>query len=635
MNRLSLLMLLYLSFLSIALKAKELKYPVSTIPESLLKNAKVVVRNFSDEYEVFSLSDISENITEAITIFDRSSLDLVSRKFPYNNNSEITGIEVNFYDKDGSLIEKKKRKDFKDLSYDQYGTLFSDIRYLFFTPLISIYPFTIEYIITYKNNISFINPSWHPVTSKNTSVEFSSITINVPENYNINYKEYFLKNGVQKSLIKGKTRYYWELKNYPAEDYEIYSPPIQRFTPHVLITFPEFEFEKIEGKLYSWRDFGNFQKMLNKDRDILPEKTKQKVHEMVKYARSDIEKAKILYKYMQDRTRYVGIQVGIGGWQPFPAKTVDELGYGDCKALSNYMVTLLKEVGIKSYYSVIKAKSHQYEMDTSFVHDPFNHIIVCVPLDQDTIWLECTSQIMPFGYLGDFTDNRYALVVNESGGELVKTKEYKHNLNQVNRKATVTLNPDGTGTAKIKTGYNGLEYDDILYYIHSDYKTQMDNLYKCIDIPDFKINSFYYKDFPEIDPIGEEYLNLDLTNYASVSGIRMFVPLNLMNKFDEIPPNDERKNPIVIYDNYIYTDSIVYLIPEGYKIEFVPENNSIESEFASVHYTIKIDSNQVYYTRKLELFNKEYPKEKYNDFVSFCKNLKKGDTQKLILVKTK
>ena len=59
---------------------------------------------------------------------------------------------------------------------------------------------------------------------------------------------------------------------------------------------------------------------------------KVKLTKILENTQDTIQKMKSLYQYMQERTRYVGIQLGIGGFQPFPAQTVFETGYGDCKA---------------------------------------------------------------------------------------------------------------------------------------------------------------------------------------------------------------------------------------------------------------------------------------------------------------
>lgn len=105
----------------------------------------------------------------------------------------------------------------------------------------------------------------------------------------------------------------------------------------------------------SWNDFGKFIASLNKGRDQLPENIKVKVDELTRGVSDPLEKIIRLYGFMQQNTRYISIQLGIGGWQPFSAEFVGQKGYDDCKALTNYMQSLIKHAGIKSYYALIKS----------------------------------------------------------------------------------------------------------------------------------------------------------------------------------------------------------------------------------------------------------------------------------------
>ena len=153
----------------------------------------------------------------------------------------------------------------------------------------------------------------------------------------------------------------------------------------------------------------------------------------------------MVYEYFQNKTRYVNVQIGIGGWQPIEANTVDRLGYGDCKALAFYLKTLLDKVGVKSYYTIIHAGNDAEALIKDFPSNQFNHVILCVPMEnkKDTIWLESTNQIIPFGYIGTFTDDRDALLIDESGGRIVHTPKYTAQDNIIIRKATVTLMENG------------------------------------------------------------------------------------------------------------------------------------------------------------------------------------------------
>ena len=178
------------------------------------------------------------------------------------------------------------------------------------------------------------------------------------------------------------------------------------------------------GKMYTWQDFSDWILQLNKGRDILSEASAAKVREMVKDLPDDRSKVKRLYAYLQERTRYFNVALGIGGLQPMDANIVDEAGYGDCKGLSNYMKALLKAAGIESYYTLVNSGGDFPQLIEDFPSHQFDHAILCVPMAKDTIWLECTSQTIPFGFLGDFTSDRKVLLVKEHAGELAKTPAY-------------------------------------------------------------------------------------------------------------------------------------------------------------------------------------------------------------------
>src|SRR5690606_36041786 len=95
--------------------------------------------------------------------------------------------------------------------------------------------------------------------------------------------------------------------------------------------------------------------------------------------------------------------------------------YGDCKALSNYMKALLKEAQIPSQLVIVKAgKNKDLWADFSAIGQA-NHMILCVPMVKDTVWLECTSQRNPYNYLGSFTGDRNVILVSDEGGKVVKT----------------------------------------------------------------------------------------------------------------------------------------------------------------------------------------------------------------------
>ena len=158
-----------------------------------------------------------------------------------------------------------------------------------------------------------------------------------------------------------------------------------------------------------------------------------------------------VYSHMQAKTRYVSIQLGIGGFQSLPASLVDEKGYGDCKALTTYMKSMLDSKGINSNYILVRAGSDVPDVKKEFPSNQFNHVFLGIPTEQDTILIECTSQASPVDYIGTFTDDRNVLWVEKGGSKIIRTPTYSEDDNKIIKEATVFIDEEGNGVVNLKS----------------------------------------------------------------------------------------------------------------------------------------------------------------------------------------
>ena len=343
----------------------------------------------------------------------------------------------------------------------------------------------------------------------------------------------------------------------------------------------------------------------------------------------------MLYEFLQSKTRYVSIQLGIGGFQPFSALDVDKNGYGDCKALSNYMIALLEEVGVPANYSLIRAGESEADILNDFVSSQFNHVIVSVPNEADTIWLECTSQNNPYGYLGSFTGDRQALSINNSHAKVVKTIEYSAEDNIQSRTAEVTVTSTGDAKATVKTRYAGLQYENgnLNYVLGNNYDDQKKWVLKNTSIPTFDVVNFSFTDHKDKMPYADVSLELSLRKLASVSGKRLFLTPNLMNRSTYVPEKTEKRiNDIVLKMAYIDYDTIKFQIPDDIYVEHLPNPIEIKSQFGEYEASFAIDQGSVLYIRKMKKNKGRFPAEAYQELTDFYKSINKADNTKLVFL---
>ncbi len=616
--------------INLGVQAKDLKYIAFSIPDSLTKDACAVIRNEHMEVNIISQTKIQVQLTKAITVLNSKGQTKAWEAFSYDKNKKITAISARMYNVLGQEVEKWNKSQWEDESYDPYGSAYSDTRMLICKPIRNSYPYTIEYSVSYERDNTYMIDGWYPIWEDDLSIEKSTFVLSYPSDLKMKFKEYNLNKHITKQSTPLSIT--WELTNMPAYKSEPYRPSKKEYLPFVSVDANDFTYSGYSGKSDTWKDFGMFIAQLNRDRAQLPQNRIQEIDAILNTCTEDVSKVKALYKYMQSHTRYVNISIGIGGIQTFPAKTVSENGYGDCKALSNYMYAMLKYAGITSYFTLVNAGTYNYGFDVDYVGHQFNHAILCVPFPNDTIWLECTSQTMPCGFLGDFTDNRQVLLITEQGGVLAKTPKYGKVQNMLFRKAEVEVMESGNCTAKLVSFYAGLEYDEKHRLTVVDKEQQLKMLYKDFNIPNFTIDSFDLNCDETSKPNLVEEVRLTLPKYASTSGTRLFLPVNLASKWNDVPRKlNNRTFDIHMHSEFFNSDTIQYALPLNYTIEALPQDFSLENKYGKYTSEIRVSQNILVYVRHIELNSGIYSPDEYTAFSDFFEEIRKNDSALAVL----
>lgn len=609
-------------------------YLASTIPDSLKENAHAVTRYSYLDITIKSPGHVAIKSHQIVTILDekgyRESVFHVGFNKKYNT---VSNAEMIVYGADAKLIKKYKKGDMYDHSAIDDETLFTDERILLAAHTIASYPVTIEMI--YDEDLSsFLQNAWYVADADNVSVQNSTCKVTVNPEIGFRYKSENINVVPKKEKQDNMDVYTWTINNVKAEKPEQGCPPWLS-AKKIVFTTDKFEYFGLDGNLDTWQNYGKWIAQLNADVDRLPPEREAEIRKMTDSIKDDKRKARFLYNYMQQNMRYVSVQLGLGGLKPFPAKFVDDKKYGDCKALVNYMYALLRAVNIPCYYSIVKAGINEEAADPAFPSDPFNHVILCVPFNNDTTWLECTNMKQPFGKLGPFTENRNALLITETGGKLVNTPRSNMADNRLDSYVHLSLQPDGGAKASVKFLSTG-NYRDMylaLGAIKQDDQKKIMMRFLNIKQP----ISFDIKDGD--DNGGTKETDIDLTYdrfFDIMSGDRQFYRPGVLDLWtSDLPETDKRKHDFYFESPMQKTCTTTIDLPEGFIIESLPADVNLKFSYGNYQSSYKYDAakNQVTSVTKFNLNTHIIPAAKYTEMLTYTGAIAKAQNKKMVIRK--
>jgi hypothetical protein len=608
------------------------KYAIENIPVTLKSRANAVIRDMETVVDMRAPENVIFTVKKVVTILNKNASQRASLQLYYNKNTIIKSVKGLILNESGIPTGKIGLGSFTDESAVSDFSLFEDDRIKHYMPSVNSYPYTViyEYEMRFKQNLNI--PEWYANPYPDVAVEQSSYTFTCKPGDKIRIKEYNFKGAPEIVKNDKLESYKWSVNKVNAFKTEPYAPDPDTYLTYVKVAAEKFSYYGHQGSYKDWKELGKWvYDDLIKSRQELPSETIKIVTDLVKGASNDKEKARRIYNYLQKKTRYISVQVGIGGYQPFSAAEVDRLSYGDCKALVNYAQTLLKAANVDSYYCVVFAGSMKKSIDPDFASmDQGNHIILCLPFEKDTTWLECTSQDNPFGYLGTFTDDRYVLACTPEGGKVLRTPALRTRDNVLKREADLTLATDGSLKGKIMTTFGGSQYNNYDRLINKPYSDQLKLLKEEYDIDNINFTDLKLVQKKELEPATMESVYISIPKYAPENNKHVYLTLNAFNKATLIPEVRNRTLPVYINRGYIDVDVVVYNLPEGYKVDLKPKDTDVNSPFGSYSLSTQLEGRKLTFIRKMVLNSGTFPAEEYVKFADFFNTVSSNDHNRIV-----
>jgi Domain of Unknown Function with PDB structure (DUF3857)/Transglutaminase-like superfamily len=604
----------------------------SGIPDSLKENANSVMRYSKVSYNIKGPGKATVKWHNVITILNEKGDKESEMVMGYNKKYDTySNIEMRVYNADGAVIKKYHKADMYDGSATSGSDLVTDERFLGVRHTVASYPTTIETEYE-EDESSFIDLNALTIQGIEQSVQNFEIEVMVNAASGFRFKTENITGIPEKKSTDGIDDYTWAFRNLKAikKEENVLS---WKVVPRIRFAVNSFNCYGYPGDFSSWQSFGKWLQGLNSDVSSLTPEREAEIKKMTDSIKTDKAKAKFLYNYLQQNVRYVSVQLGIGGFKPFPATFVDQKKYGDCKALSNYMRALLKAVNINAYYTIVRAGSNEEPADFSFPANTFNHVILCIPFKNDTTWLECTSNTQPFGKLGPFTENRNALLVTEDGGKLVNTPRSTMDDNQFNSESHIVIEPDGGANAKIKILSSGEYRFDYINYSYLKLDEQKEMYMHALNIRQpsvFNLNAGVDK-----DGVKEVDINLEYDKFSDIiAGNKQFYRPRVFDLCAFTVPIEEKRKTDFYFEHPLKKTCVTTIdLPVGFEVETLPVDQSLKFTYGNyeVKYVYDAAKNQVISTAKFNLTNHVIPADKYTEMQQYLDAVAKAQNKKLVI----
>jgi len=558
--------------------------------------------------------DLAEyTVYQKILINDETGKDLARVSIGTSDYVKLKSVKATVSDKKGKRRGRYKKKHFSQHKSSSYGIIGDDnISYKSnFSSVIQL-PFTLEIEYTKIINSLFFWPNWSP--QERIPVLLASYTLEVPPGYGFNS---FSPSDIPVQKLNERT-YVWEQFALPAWPDEIAMPHEVYDRYKVFFTPDTFKMDQYSGSLATWQGVADFYESLARTQYVLdPEAVSDLSFEAAVSLRDSISQ---IYDYVQKNTRYVGIELGVHGWKPHSSQWVCENNYGDCKDLATFFISLLRMYHIEAYPVLILTR-HLGVTYPEFPNAHFNHAIACVPLEDDTLWVDCTEENGRIDIINDLNQGCHVIVVGGAGPVLTQTPVQAPESNSVAFQGDLEISTSGSATLRGHLELRG----------HASKETR--SIFQSVIVRDQReaLLSLFSESAPglvldtfSVDHLDDKYapiiihLEGHIPHFATQTGQRFFVYPALPRRagwYGEHP--SRRTEPYFAGIPFLSTSEIDLHVSDSWELESIPLDVALETPFGQIVQTTTSHDKGIHYSWRRSGSAIKIELEDYQDYYEY------------------
>jgi hypothetical protein len=424
--------------------------------------------------------------------------------------------------------------------------------------------------------------------------------------------------------------WHWELEDVPAIDLSEVpmAPSEEALAGRMVIHYSATDLPTGDQR---WAEIGNWYDTLASPRTEAPLEINVKAKEVAGAATDFKGKIQSVAGFMQREIRYVGIEVGIGGFQPHPAADVFKYRYGDCKDKATLLISMLNAVGVRATWVMVD--THRGYVDPALPSRDGNHMIAAIEMpsgysDPDLravvtahtgrryLIFDPTDTYTPIGLIRPQLQGSYGVLVAGKDSQIIELPILAPDASTMDRAASFSLDADGTLKGKVIETRSGETASHYRYLYNAETeKEQREYMEHRLqrDLASFTLDSASAQNTHDMSKNVVVNFSLTANRYAKPAGDLLLVRPRVIGTNAERYNDKPRKYPINLGETGTWKDSIDVALPAGYVVDDMPEPVSVDVGFASYKSEVKAGDGVLHYSREYQVKELDLAPDKYPD----------------------